>query len=166
MVLDAPQRGENRVSRTPQQKALEALPAASGDPEASMASTARAAAPSQSRAVRRSVDQWLMNRLEAGPVKVREIAIAAQAAGMSMRTVERAKRRLGIKADRSGKGWCWSLPQDRHDEQATPATSAAQPSSVASGPPFSLGLVRSRYGSIEPPRVVPLWAAMGRKRLS
>jgi hypothetical protein len=70
-------------------------------------------------------DAWLASLLSAGPVKVREIAAAAQAAGMSMRTVERAKQRLGIKADRLGKGWCWSLPQDRHDEQATPATQTA-----------------------------------------
>jgi hypothetical protein len=122
-------------------------------------------------------DAWLTSLLSAGPVKVREIATAAQAAGMSMRTVERAKQRLGIKADRSGRGWCWSLPQDRHDEQATPtiqtviepvtpAPSVEQPPSAPSGPSFPMGLVRSRYGPIEPPRLVPLWTAMGRKRLS
>jgi hypothetical protein len=103
---------------TPTQTASEALASVSAASDEAKAMQASASAVSPA-------DAWLASLLSAGPVKVREIAAAAQAAGMSMRTVERAKQRLGIKADRLGKGWCWSLPQDRHDEQATPATQTA-----------------------------------------
>src|SRR5262245_3338927 len=66
-------------------------------------------------------DAWLETLLRTGPMNVRDIEAAAAGAGMSMRTVERAKKRLGIKADRVGKGWCWSLPQERHEATAPQA---------------------------------------------
>jgi hypothetical protein len=121
-------------------------------------------------------DAWLASLLHAGPIKVSEIAAAAQAAGMSMRTVERAKRRLGIKADRSGKGWCWSLPQDRHDEEATPEAvkvdeqQVRPPEAAPPGPAFTIGQFMMGAGAAKlstefaQPRLVPLWSAMGRRR--
>jgi hypothetical protein len=95
-----------------------------------------------------------------------------------MRTIERAKTRLGIKADRSGKGWCWSLPQDRHDKQATqqPVKVEEQqhtpPEAAPTGPAFTIGHFMMGSGAaklraagvFEQPRLVPLMAAMGRRR--
>jgi len=126
-------------------------------------------------------DAWLASLLNAGPVNVRDIEAAAQAGGMSMRTVERAKKRLGVKADRSGKAWCWSLPQDRHEQSPQQQRSAGNngtqppPASDASSDPlpiqppgpavWQLAMVRddhpSRNASLA--RAVPLWAVMGRK---
>jgi hypothetical protein len=144
---------------TPAQTASEAPAndsAASNEPHKAIKAGANAVSPA---------DAWLASLLSAGPVKVCEITTAAQAAGMSMRTVERAKRRLGIKADRSGKGWCWSLPQDRHEAKAQgvqettsaappattePPAAAPAPSGPAGPPLWTLALVRSRYGPVVP----------------
>jgi len=65
----------------------------------------------------RAADAWLLTILGAEPLSVRQLQESAQAAGHAWRTVERAKQRLGIKAARSGKSWCWSLPQGRHQEE-------------------------------------------------
>jgi hypothetical protein len=64
---------------------------------------------------------WLAAELEDGPRPAREIARAAQAAGHSRTTLNRAKRSLGIRPQRIGGladdgTWQWALPDD--DEEA------------------------------------------------
>jgi hypothetical protein len=54
--------------------------------------------------------------LRAGPQPVDEILRQAQEAGVSRRTLQRAKAELGIQSefhqDKQGKGWIWTLPRD------------------------------------------------------
>lgn len=58
---------------------------------------------------------WLAQVLAKGPVPTVEIQQRARADGVSWRTVERAKDRLGVRSRRHGFGdagrWAWELPQ-------------------------------------------------------
>ena len=47
--------------------------------------------------------------LAGGPKSSNAIRKDALGAGISWRTIERAKKRLGIKAIQSSDGWAWSL---------------------------------------------------------
>lgn len=117
------------------------------------------------------VDAWLARILGAGPVKVIEIQAAAKSAGMSMRTVERAKKRLGVKAAKLDMraGWVWSLPdEDRHEpiqqaEQATTPTLQLSASPPVGPALWQVAMVRNDHSSAQPLLAVPLWAVMGRK---
>jgi hypothetical protein len=56
----------------------------------------------------------LFGILEKGPVPSREVYKSATAAGIAKRTLDRAKRELGVKSRKSGSGrdsrWFWQLP--------------------------------------------------------
>jgi hypothetical protein len=82
---------------------------------------------------------------------VRDILRQASARGIAKRTLERTKDRLGIKAARMGRGWCWSLAsQDRHEqqehEQQEPETRVPAGLETPAGRPFPGGLVQAREG--------------------
>lgn len=69
--------------------------------------------PSQSE----RAEDFLREQLYAGPVSVKELKGAAEAHGIAWRTVERAKARLGVTAERAGgladRGvWQWALEMD------------------------------------------------------
>jgi hypothetical protein len=57
-------------------------------------------------------ETFLGDMLRDGPVPTRDIQQAARAHGHSWRTVERAKKQLGIEAVKAGlaAGWSWQLP--------------------------------------------------------
>ncbi len=62
--------------------------------------------------------EFLMDQLLSGPVPYREVAAAAERAGITMRTIKRAKQELGVESHREGEAgrqgggrWIWSLPQ-------------------------------------------------------
>jgi putative DNA primase/helicase len=60
---------------------------------------------------------FLTDLLADGPMPVRTIRGDAVGAGYAWRTIERAKRELGIEARKAGlkEGWIWALPpEDRH----------------------------------------------------
>lgn len=67
-------------------------------------------------------EQFLRDLLRDGPVPTKQIKADASGAGYSWRTIERAKRDLGIEAVKAGMkvGWEWHLPktaknaEDRH----------------------------------------------------
>jgi putative DNA primase/helicase len=67
-------------------------------------------------------EQFLRDLLADGPIPTRQIKADASGAGYSWRTIERAKRDLGIEAVKAGMkvGWEWHLPktakntEDRH----------------------------------------------------
>jgi putative DNA primase/helicase len=67
-------------------------------------------------------EQFLRDLLADGPVPTKQIKADASGAGYSWRTIERAKRDLGVEASKAGMkvGWQWSLPktaknaEDRH----------------------------------------------------
>jgi putative DNA primase/helicase len=68
-------------------------------------------------------EEFLADTLRAGPTPTREIKEAARAHGLAWRTIERAKRDLGIQAVKLGmkEGWAWEMPalqrasEDRHE---------------------------------------------------
>lgn len=62
---------------------------------------------------------FLRGLLSDGPKKAKEIRKDADGAGHSWRTIERAKRELGVQAKKMGmsEGWVWALPDEhRHLE--------------------------------------------------
>ena len=52
----------------------------------------------------------LMALLQKGPMRVAKLQEEAEGAGISWRTMQRAKMRLGIVALRDADGWSWALP--------------------------------------------------------
>lgn len=60
---------------------------------------------------------WLSGELVAGARPAKNIQAEARAAGISSRTLERAKSVLGVKAIKTAGGWAWELPQDRQGRQ-------------------------------------------------
>jgi hypothetical protein len=81
----------------------------------------------------RDVDEWLRQFLATGSKKATEVYSAADAVGHSKDQAKRAKKRLGIKAERpSGDGpWFWSMPafanQGSTDQGSTPVTCEPAP---------------------------------------
>lgn len=75
---------------------------------------------------RNEIDTWMTDLLKAGSVKATEVFSAADAAGYSKDQAKRAKKRLGITAERpTNPGpWFWSLPADtpkaRSEAESTP----------------------------------------------
>ena len=55
-------------------------------------------------------EDFLADVLSDGPLDVKQIERRAKAEKLSMRTVERAKSKLGINSTKSGKTWLWKLP--------------------------------------------------------
>jgi putative DNA primase/helicase len=72
----------------------------------------QAASEDKSPAARDEAKKLLQDLLGNGPVAVKEIANAAEGHGIAWRTVERAKRELGVIPKKGGldKGWTWQLP--------------------------------------------------------
>ncbi|WP_276823982.1 AAA family ATPase [Mycolicibacterium mageritense] len=66
------------------------------------------------------VDRWLADLLANGSVKATEVFTAADAAGYSKDQAKRAKKRLGVVAERpTNPGpWFWSLPS-KHEAEST-----------------------------------------------
>jgi hypothetical protein len=81
----------------------------------------------------RDIDQWLTDFLKAGSKKANEVYSAADAAGYSKDQAKRAKKRLGIRAERTtGDGpWFWSMTttsdQGSTDQGSTPHTHESAP---------------------------------------
>lgn len=71
---------------------------------------------------RQDAEQFLRDLLADGPVSTKQIKVDVSGAGYSWRTIERAKRDLGVEAFKAGmkEGWQWILPktaknaEDRH----------------------------------------------------
>jgi hypothetical protein len=70
----------------------------------------------ESRSSRRIAEEFLSERLEAGPVPEKDIAKDARTAGISAATLRRAKAALGVKSNKRGghfggqQEWDWTLP--------------------------------------------------------
>jgi hypothetical protein len=64
--------------------------------------------------------QWLSEKLKAGSVEQREIREQAEAAGISYRTLQRAKTALKICSRKAafGSGWLWWLPSTEPGSEA------------------------------------------------
>ena len=63
---------------------------------------------------KREAREFLLERLEAGPVNSDDLVEEAKQEGISKRTLDRAKKELGIKSRKqrgsTGGGWLWELP--------------------------------------------------------
>lgn len=70
-------------------------------------------APDEQRSAKGSAKSWLRDQLSDRPRSSKSIEAAAEEAGISWRTVERAKSELGVVSKKSSQrgGWEWSLPQ-------------------------------------------------------
>ncbi|GAB4140303.1 MAG: hypothetical protein Tsb0016_07400 [Sphingomonadales bacterium] len=74
---------------------------------------------------RSDAKNWLIEMLDDGPVETRVLKAEASDAGLSWRTVERAKAELGIERDRKSVGnrgeggWLWKLPNSQHRQPYT-----------------------------------------------
>lgn len=75
----------------------------------------------EERSAQDEATAFLRESLKNGPVSTGEVKKEASAAGISWRSVERAKAALEIKSYKQGMegGWAWALPQDRHDSLAS-----------------------------------------------
>jgi hypothetical protein len=52
---------------------------------------------------------WLKSNLRAGPKRATEVEQEAVAAGISGRTLKRAKKKVGVHSEKKGDGWNWRL---------------------------------------------------------
>ena len=81
------------------------------------ANEAMQAAVGQSGHTRREAREFLLNRLEAGPVKSDDILKEAKQEGIAERTLKRAKKELGIRSHKMPEkfdgDWTWELPAMR-----------------------------------------------------
>lgn len=70
---------------------------------------------------------WLSRELEGGPCDALDVETRAQGAGIARRTLDRAKRTIGVRSVKDGKGgsWRWQLPNEGEPCQT--------PSSFANG---------------------------------
>lgn len=76
----------------------------------------------EGRGERADAEQFLKDLLSDGPVSAKQVKADAAGAGYAWRTIERAKRDLGIEASKAGMngGWQWIIPkaakntEDRH----------------------------------------------------
>ena len=59
-------------------------------------------------------EQFLRTVLASGPIPAKEVRADADSAGISWRTVARAKARLGVASNKDGMsgGWMWALPKN------------------------------------------------------
>lgn len=64
-------------------------------------------------AQRLDAEQFLRDLLADGPISTKQVKADATGAGYAWRTIERAKRDLGIEAVKAGmkEGWQWFLPK-------------------------------------------------------
>jgi hypothetical protein len=80
--------------------------------------------PPVDRHERREADDWLRHVLDDGRVLVKTVQQQAREAALPWRTIERAKSRLHVEAERVGFGesgrWYWQLPQPDVARAATP----------------------------------------------
>lgn len=78
---------------------------------------------------------FLARLLAGGPVPAVKGEAAARAVGISPRTLDRARHRLGVVARRQGGRWWWSLPSKDATAAVAPAPKGAMPLAPVPAPP-------------------------------
>jgi putative DNA primase/helicase len=83
------------------------------------------------RSARAEATDFLAEKLAGGPVAARDVEDHARAVGISIKTLRRAKKDLGVKVEKTGfdGGWVWRLPEGGQ-ETSKVATSETWPSSA------------------------------------
>lgn len=76
------------------------------------------------RSEQEDAEQFLQDLLSAGPVPVKQIKADASGAGFAWRTIERAKKSIGVDAVKVGmkEGWVWQLGVEDRQESSKTAT--------------------------------------------
>lgn len=76
---------------------------------------------------------WLRDQLRDGPIQGKAIQTAARADGIALRTLERAKEKLGVTAGPDGfRGpWVWRLPENVAPQSEDTASEATESASIA-----------------------------------
>jgi hypothetical protein len=74
------------------------------------ATEAMQAAGGQTGYAKREARDFLLDRLEAGPVKAADIFEEAKQNGISVKTLKRVKKELNIRSVKRDDGWIWELP--------------------------------------------------------
>jgi hypothetical protein len=73
---------------------------------------------------KREARDFLLDRLEAGPVKSDDVVEEAKQNGIAVATLRRAKKELKIRSSKTpGRfdgEWVWEVPPQREDAQANP----------------------------------------------
>jgi RecA-family ATPase len=122
------ERGTGRVSwEGPTDWTAEALFAASMESE-------------KSKAARRDAREFLQEALDRGPLPTNEVIDAGKAQGIAPRTLERARRELGVKSERKGgrKGtWYLRLVEPAPEEQTSVAESTLIAGTSTAAPELS-----------------------------
>lgn len=93
-------------------------------------------------------EQFLRDLLADGPISTKQVKADAAGAGYAWRTIERAKRDLGIEAAKAGmkEGWQWFLPKTAKNTEDRHVNSVA----VFAESGGLLGGVRDQAGDAEP----------------
>ena len=75
--------------------------------------------PSGRRSKREAAVALLKEKLTSGPQPVKELHMAAAELGISVSTLERAGKELGVKPEKMafGEGWSWRLPEPKGSEE-------------------------------------------------
>jgi hypothetical protein len=121
------------------------------------------AGPSFDRAEHREADTWLRQLLVDGRVKSTEIERQAAAAGISRRTLFRAKARLHIAADRVGGlgrgagAWYWSLPTINSAMEGVAPLTETHPNT----PDPTKGATDNDVAPLITPEDIPAWVLTG-----
>jgi putative DNA primase/helicase len=83
------------------------------------------AAASGSAYAKKEAREFLLDRLEAGPVNAEDVTAEAEQNGITKRTLFRAKKDLGVKSRKErgkmGGGWTWELPAKKASTHAKDA---------------------------------------------
>ena len=58
-------------------------------------------------------EQLVLHELREGAKSQKEILAKAEECGISKRTIDAAKKALGVQSEKTPDGWFWSLPEDK-----------------------------------------------------
>jgi putative DNA primase/helicase len=105
----------------------------------------------ESRTAGTEAEEFLRDKLSAGPVPAKEGEEHARMLGIAPRTLKRARKKLGVAAKKAGleEGWIWYLPPEECQKSPKGATSKGWHSSASDG---TLRETESSKGAAEVPR--------------
>jgi hypothetical protein len=88
------------------------------------------------RSAAAEAEEFLRDKLSAGPVAAKDGEEHARALGIAAKTLKRSRKKLGVIAEKAGlkEGWTWRLPPEGGQKAPKGATSETWPPSAQVGP--------------------------------